>query len=69
MKLESEIDFGGEVVIVLASKTKEKGFLKFKRKIDEVFAEYKEEEKEKEVKKMNRFEWLCSTYVGNSLEK
>jgi len=45
------LDFGGEIVIVPVPKSKGKGFLKFKRRLDEIIAEYKKEEKEKEEMK------------------
>jgi len=45
------LDFGGEIVIVPVPETKGRGFVKFKRRLDEVIAEYKEEEKRKEMRK------------------
>ncbi len=45
------LDFGGEIVIVPVPKTKGRGFLKFKRKLDEIISEYKKEEKEREMKR------------------
>lgn len=44
------LDFGGEIVIVPIPETKGRGFVKFRRKLDEILAEYKEEEKIKEMK-------------------
>lgn len=45
------LDFGGEIVIVPVPETKGRGLLKFRRKLDEIIAEYKEEEKRKEMRK------------------
>lgn len=45
------LDFGGEIVIVPVPETRGRGFVKFKRKLDEIIAEYKEEEKRKEMRK------------------
>ncbi|WP_202318891.1 AbrB/MazE/SpoVT family DNA-binding domain-containing protein [Archaeoglobus neptunius] len=45
------LDFGGEIVIVPVPETKGRGFVKFKRKLDEIIAEYKEEEKRREMRK------------------
>lgn len=45
------LDFGGEIVIVPVPETKGRGFVKFRRKLDEIIAEYKEEEKRKEMRK------------------
>ncbi len=45
------LDFGGEIVIVPIPRTKGRGFLKFKRKLDEIMAEYKKKEKEREMKR------------------
>lgn len=45
------LDFGGEIVIVPVPETKGRGFVKFRRKLDEIIAEYKEEEKKKEMRR------------------
>jgi len=45
------LDFGGEIVIVPVPETRGRGFVKFKRKLDEIIAEYKEEEKRREMRK------------------
>jgi AbrB family looped-hinge helix DNA binding protein len=44
------LDFGGEIVIVPVPETKGRGFVKFRRGLDEILAEYKKEEKKKEMK-------------------
>jgi len=43
------LDFGGEIVIVPVPETKGRGFVKFRRRLDEILAEYKREEKRKEM--------------------
>jgi AbrB family looped-hinge helix DNA binding protein len=45
------LDFGGEIVIVPVPETRGRGFVKFRRKLDELLAEYKEEEKRREMKR------------------
>ena len=45
------LDFGGEIVIVPVPETKGRGFLKFKKRLDELIAEYKREENEMEMKR------------------
>ncbi len=45
------LDFGGEIVIVPVPETRGRGFLKFKRKLEDIIAEYKEREKKMEMKK------------------
>ena len=45
------LDFGGEIVIVPVPKTKGRGFLKFRDKLENVIAAYKRIEKERELKK------------------
>lgn len=42
------LDFGGEIVIVPVPETKGRGFIKFRRKLADIMAEYKEEEKRRE---------------------
>ncbi len=44
------LDFGGEMVIVSVPDTRGRGFLKFKRKLSAILAEYKEREKKLEQK-------------------
>ena len=44
------LDFGGEIVIVPVPETRGRGLVKFKRKLDEILTEYKEEEKRKEMR-------------------
>ena len=44
------LDFGGEIVIVPVPETRGRGLVKFRRKLDEILAEYKREEKMKEMK-------------------
>lgn len=44
------LDFGGEIVIVPVPETKGRGFVKFRRGLDEILAEYKKEEKKREMK-------------------
>ncbi|GEM_PF-3805469 len=44
------LDFGGEIVIVPVPETRGRGFVKFKRRLDEILAEYKKEEKKREMK-------------------
>jgi len=46
------LDFGGEIIIVPVSGGKGRGLLKFRRKLDEIMAEYKREEKEREESKI-----------------
>ncbi|MBO8182172.1 MAG: AbrB/MazE/SpoVT family DNA-binding domain-containing protein [Archaeoglobus sp.] len=45
------LDFGGEIVIVPIPETKGRGFIKFRRKLSDIIAEYKEEEKKREKKR------------------
>jgi len=44
------LDFGGEIVIVPVPETRGRGLVKFKKRLDEILAEFKEEEKRKEMK-------------------
>ncbi len=44
------LDFGGEIVIVPVPETRGRGFVKFRRRLDEILAEYKKEEKKREMK-------------------
>ena len=49
--MEVEIlDFGGEIVIVPVPETRGRGFVKFRRRLEDILAEYKEDEKRKEMK-------------------
>ncbi|AIY89237.1 AbrB/MazE/SpoVT family DNA-binding domain-containing protein [Geoglobus acetivorans] len=45
------LDFGGEIVIVPIPETRGRGFVKFRRMLDEILAEYREEEKRREMKR------------------
>ena len=48
--MEVEIlDFGGEIVIVPVPETRGRGFVKFRRRLEDILAEYKEDEKRKEM--------------------
>lgn len=44
------LDFGDEMVIVSVPESRGRGLLKFKRKLSEILAEYKEKEKRLEQK-------------------
>ncbi|MBE8540157.1 AbrB/MazE/SpoVT family DNA-binding domain-containing protein [Geoglobus acetivorans] len=45
------LDFGGEIVIVPVPETRGRGLVKFRRRPDEILAEYKEEEKKREMER------------------
>ncbi len=60
------LDFGGEMVIALVPETRGRGFVRFMRKLDKIFAEYKRGE-EKGDEKMNYVlgVFVVLTYIGD----